>query len=929
MAGYGEHYGVGQFGEEGGGLFGPVIQNQRPAAGDTNVARSKPIYLEITDEDDDLSPSSIIIKVNSKVAWKDGAAQPGFAVTTAAIIDGFYFEIYPVGGLPPYGATFVYVYADDGTNSTEARYTFEVGGVITSFRFDDFDDNDTGTGELAVNPLAGNITEPVGSEIELDCPNSANCNWWSGIDQAPKAYFQVKDWMANKRTGVFWVETRLSGYDWTNDYTRAGLFIRLSSIDMWTLEFEPHGGNRIMVHRILDNVGSQRHDDGGKVVPNTTPHIYRILANTNGREIIIDDPDVGAVRMPANGIGFCASWDDGANWELIYSATMADLSLQDVGVHNIKWATGAGDNSQARFDYLEFGEFRMHAQVEASDEPINVYTRVNPEHRIVSPPKQLLEDKATVTDAGGPPAHQLGVGAGQLIPGPVNQSVGSIGSLPKQLLEDTAALPDRPGRTQQHQFPSRGEGLIISGLPEHRDRQFQQLLENALLQSLVSVDADYNRLTTDGYGHAHFTGDRVLLGWYYDTTGELWTTPTDPSFNGYGQDGYEYVAGVQQGGGPHAPWATESSSVNRSGRADFPDRALICYATTGHDGLDDTGIPKEVIIFDLDSLPTQLYMWMRFTFGPSGGSYTMMGRVNQKPTTLWMGNGVLVVGTTEGDYRGALHIIDFKAVGADCGHYMRSNNHYRWQRAGGIADRNVAGSGWNTSGVSPTLLINPEKIESVHGLADGNTTWLACAGEGSPIQMVKIDNSVPSQLISGTGDQGADNIEGTRLVLFDDDGWFWFVTNGALYRNIIDFREGLLYAQYFTTEGRGYNNKVALPYQPRTMVHSKNYIYLGTDHGVYRVDRGSLAIELIYTVSGGGGGGKAASPPAGELIAGSKEAIHHMSRMTISITDYIATASYFTGSATLLRLLDEAVIDGREYPDLSLPGCHFNIIVPD
>ncbi len=69
----------------------------------------------------------------------------------------------------------------------------------------------------------------------------------------------------------------------------------------------------------------------------------------------------------------------------------------------------------------------------------------------------------------------------------------------------------------------------------------------------------------------------------------------------------------------------EASSANRSNRDDFPDRVLVCYVADGNDLT-----PKEVVIFDLDSYPTQLYVWMRFTFAPSG-TYTMMGRVQQKP----------------------------------------------------------------------------------------------------------------------------------------------------------------------------------------------------------------------------------------------------------------------------------------------------------
>jgi hypothetical protein len=913
MAGYGEQYGVGQLGEEAGGAYGPDIQNRKPAAGATNVPRAMPIYLEITDADGDLAESSVILKVNGKVAWKNDAAQPGFSVTQAAITDGFYYEVHVVGGLPPHGRTIVEVYADDGTNTVSDSYTFEVGSAIFKLDSDDFDNS---TIDLITYAGNGIITEPAGTDIKLDCPNSLDCNWWYPTDLAPKAYFQAESWMRDSRTGVFAVTARASNWVSTDAQTRLGIFIRSDSANWYELCWRDDN-DAIRVHRALGAASASIYLSGAVSAPSVAPHIYKIISNARGRDVWVEDPDIGAIKALARQTLFYVSINDGSTWTLHFSEVLAvgdEIVPNDVGVAAVKWNAGAAANCQAYFDYLRFEELRAPAQAELSDEPYETAEIVNPG------PKTLLEDAAQLGSAGGPPAHQstAGGGAGLYLPGQVDQQERSNRRDPRFLLEDsvTKARLLTPNEEVKAIHGRHGLGPLV-GL-----QQPQVYLEDRVKQALVSIATNYNKATTDGAGHNHFTGDRVIKAFLYDTTGELWTTPTDPSFSGYGKDGYEYVAGVQQGGGPHASWATEGSGANRSNRVDFPDRVLVCYVA------DWNGFtPKEVVIFDLDSFPTQLYMWMRFTFGTSGGAYTMMGRVNQKVGSLWMGNGVLYVGTYEGDYRGGLHIVDFKATDQNCHHLIRSDNHYRWNAVNGIVNRNTT-TGLTTSGVSPSLRINPESVYSVHGLADANTTWLALGGEDDPVQVVEIEDSVPTAMHNGTGAQGDANVGATRHVLFDNDGWLWFTANGYLYRNIFDYKEGIIHAPTYSTEGRGYLNRVSLPHEPYAMSQSRRYIYLATDAGVYRVDKSSLELRLAYTVVDGGGIGKTGAAQSGEKIAGTKEKIQHLSTLAVDLTDYVATASYFNGSGTLLRILDEAVVDGRVHPDLDLPGCWFHIMMP-
>lgn len=110
----------------------PVLQNQIPAPGETDVLPGNNIVLEIIDVGAGLKASSVVLEVNNVVAWQSDAAQPGFAVGTAPVSNGLKYTIDPVADLPELSTVRIDVYAEDWAtvpNILDTFYEFQAGGV--------------------------------------------------------------------------------------------------------------------------------------------------------------------------------------------------------------------------------------------------------------------------------------------------------------------------------------------------------------------------------------------------------------------------------------------------------------------------------------------------------------------------------------------------------------------------------------------------------------------------------------------------------------------------------------------------------------------------------------------------------------------------------------------------------------------------------
>lgn len=105
----------------------PVISNQNPAPGATNVSVSAVISLEITDPGSGLDSTKTDLTVGGQNAVINGVAQPNFPTTITPITDGFRYEIQPVSALAPGTLINIGVYAEDlaGTpNVLNTSYSF-------------------------------------------------------------------------------------------------------------------------------------------------------------------------------------------------------------------------------------------------------------------------------------------------------------------------------------------------------------------------------------------------------------------------------------------------------------------------------------------------------------------------------------------------------------------------------------------------------------------------------------------------------------------------------------------------------------------------------------------------------------------------------------------------------------------------------------
>jgi hypothetical protein len=884
----------------------PVVANQWPVPNEEYAHPRGTVYLEITDADNDLVAGSVIIKLNGVTVWSGDAQQNNYAVTKTAITNGFSYEVQPPEPWGRASSVLVDTYADDGVNPVTDQYVFRIG-VAKYLLFQDLFNDGAQNARLTYDPNNGVITE-TGGELKLDGPDSLNCDWWTSVANAPKVYAAIPSLVHEYPAGVLMVESRLSNYaeSAANVSFGGGPMLYNDDQNVYFSGFYDYV-NDIRFERGISNSFSSRYNSGdGQVHPSTTAHRYRILWNNTGRDVTVD----GKTFLKGV-VYFWYSTDDGVTWVEAFNEAMALPRPQNFGVWFKKFNAGAY-NAQAYIDYLELWELLPDPEVKSIGED-----------RDAAPgPKGLFSDDVDLPTQSGDgtrhtyPAQPDGV--------TLVEDWDVKEPQPKALFQDSVAFPTQSGDNKLHKFPEQPEGVHLSEDWSVREPQPKALFQDAA-RHYLGIDTTYQIETLDSEGHQHFIGRRAIKAFLYDAKSEaaLWTTPTNPAFTGYGRDGYEYIAGVQQAGGPHAPWALETASVDRSSRASFPDRVLIVHAADG-----ENNTPAEIVIFDLDNYPTNLDVWMRFRFAASGATYYMMGRVNQKPTNIRMVNGVLVISTSEGDYRGGLHIVDFKATGQDCGHHIRSDNHFKWN--GTIATRNT--TGWTTSGVSPSLRINPESVYSISmhiDEDDPNRLWLAWAGEDTPVEAAYIDSSVPKKVYVGSGAQGSDNAGNVRQVFFDPQGWLWFSVDNWVYRTLQDYKEGMIHAPSDDLWGRGISNRVKLlPNFERViwMAFARDYIYAyGYPRGIYAIDRGTMEAHLAYTGAGDSGGGMANNPPDGELILGQTDQLSSMDTFDVDLASYLVTSVRLGGGASVIRMLDDKLTDSKEFPDLHMPSPWFHI----
>lgn len=421
----------------------------------------------------------------------------------------------------------------------------------------------------------------------------------------------------------------------------------------------------------------------------------------------------------------------------------------------------------------------------------------------------------------------------------------------------------------------------------------------------IGLPVQFRPDTLDPQAHVHFNGLNPTSLFYYRTAGEPWANPTTTNFTGYARDGFHYTNGVLDAGPVQAPWASESTSGNRSARDDFPLEALLVVTQ------------KELVIFDLDDYPVGLTVWMRFEFSGTSTNY-MAGGVDNCVTCCAMRNGTVVLGHKRNPTYGAVIIINFKNDGTpDVAHIVRSDNHWKWTSGYDLRDRNSAR--WVTTGVSPSLRINPIDVFSADIYDDGlGKAWVACAGDRASPHIIGIREEYPQWISTCSGkDVGAADSGNNRRVLFDESGWLWYAIDNKLFRAVFDYRGGVLLADQNRPRQKGV---VFYEADITALAQGRNFVYVGTTRGTYRVHKATLKANLAYTIAGGGGGGYDDNPPAGEILVGNNPAVRLLSALSTDkstilqvVTD---TKTGYLGGVTTIRVLDDFIINTRIYPDI-------------
>jgi len=739
-----------------------------------------------------------------------------------------------------------------------------------------FDDFDNSIVDIHTRPGNGIITEPAGTLLELDAPNSASCEWYSTTVDAPLAY-------VNHGGGTFYrYETRLTAFAHTTNSCLSGicvftdtLFANASYYMVWY-----PAENRI----IVDLNAASRLWNGPSNDPATTPHRYRIYVNQTGHGVVVMGA-TNAVAIANNSISFWYSVDDGATPYVHIGTRALDFTPSAAGVFLRKWAAGAGDNAQSSFDYFETSVALPEPEYE---------TVAGVQDEFAQAPPGTGGENYFV----GPKRHGTGLAGDILVPGPPGQTVGSIGPF------DVSASEDGAERLDQGGLPTHGEGLGVGHLfgIGHPAKQLSPVggAEDSRADEIARLGGEttYSTITVDAAFNAHFTQDAVLGAFFYDTAGEDWANPGTSLLTGFARDGTRYTGGAQDGGPVNAPWATEAFSVTRGTRDDFPEQVLIAWTA------------NSLVIFDLTNFPASLTMWMRFTVNTSA-------LLRQSITNVTMINGTLAV--SHNYSASGLFLVNFKGDSiATVAHLIRNDDHWRWN--GTIADRNGT-SLWVTSGVSPSLRVDSENNYDVSAYKDVPGTdkvWYAICGEDS-FRVIEVVDGIPQLAYQPAELNHPANIGDIRNVHFDERGWLWTSEQSRLWRHVFSYQGGSLISEYqkrpAQTGVNEYHQMVNLPDEITGLAAARNHIYCATAKGIYRVERGSMVWELYFSIAGGGG--------TKEVVFGDSAPIDWLRTFSFQNSSYVSVAT--KQGVTLIRLFDDFAIEAISHPDLDEPGAFFNI----
>ncbi len=794
--------------------------------------------------------------------------------------------------------------------------------------FDDFNDATPPVeGVWRVRPRAGSITEPAGSRLVLSYLAGADTRWTTGVGGAPAAVYPMNIGSWSLLTGysqTFYVETLL------NAFTGTG----------------PHEGGLVFFSQLFDTLNDYGHlfyfrsTDGALVVRPVTNGThgapvagvgsigapgtiyFRVYYNPfksggydqyNIPEVL---SDVDSYTLLPGWAAFYYKTSPGGSWARLYQVDLAAL-----GGSFSPWFFGLYGGTSASPGFFTAGSWGF--------DYLSAYQVPSP---AAGAPDSSEGGTLRIETTSAEETVKVDV------PQPVSSS-GSIGASvelrPTASAEEQARVipPSFVGATPTNRTPLTQLHLraapseVIAVAPE-----FPASAEESI-GIVAGQTPTFHQGNSDSEGHPYFIGTRVYHQTYYDATLDVWHTPS-PTFNGFGRDGYLYVNGVIQP--TQAPWRTEAAGADRSARRDFPLRAMICTTQ------------KEVVIFDLDSWPTSIKVWMRFRLGADSSNYYFIGRGDNTVRKATMKNGLLAVGLLNTSWEvGGIVLIDFKTQGQYAGNLIRSDNHWRLISGKTIANRNTTGL-WETFSSGHRLSSNYVQWVDIFQLWaywNDAVSYLAVGGEDG-IEMIYYTSRTSTAQVDGVGaggyrgtlSAGANNSLYTPAVVFDEDGWLWWSSGPRVYRSVMDH----MWASNFIqgqSASLNYDARITPPYAELNHVFQNlpnpsvgvgdqvvchalqplgRYIFAGTNVGVFRIDRVTLEWIFCYSIVGYLGGGRLNTPPAGEIIAGDQPFVGRMHAFRTTESDYLVVstvqgmtsampyhAAKGKGAVTIIRLYDD------------------------
>lgn len=742
-----------------------------------------------------------------------------------------------------------------------------------------YEDFTTDLGDLYSTAGNGSVSVDSGNAL-IQTPGSVECNWWNTTYNCPIVYGIIDEHLASPNVLVriewnYLSQTLVSG----TNYARTVFSIHASSTYAY---WWWHRAETALwqINRNINGASSALTSETNLMIP---PAFTRVYLNRTNHTVGV--PGISISLAP-----WCIAWAYSLNGEDWFHFASYDISALN-GQGDLKFGVALLSTYTAPAYDLRVDNVYLH---EWEGELVKQIPYDGNKHQMGAVDEVVYDSREEgeyfIPGVGAPKEKE--------VTAPIHAGIKDEA--------DFINLPTVPAQKSWF-YPEIGGGYFMRGLDYDVGQRFPHsgVLDEGETDWRLGGPVQFRPDTSDSLSHNHFIGLNPICIFYYRATDESWANPTTTSFTGFARDGYHYTDGVLDSGPVSAPWAAESSGSNRSNRFDFPYESLLVVTE------------EELVIFDLDDFPTDLTVWMRFILNGST-SFNMIGGENKSINSCSMRNGILVVGLTQISAIGGVVIINFRNDGdEEVAQLIRSDNHYRWATGYDITHRNAAH--YTTSGVSPSLQVGPEYMYSVDIYDDGDgKAWVACSGEDLSPNIIGIENEKPQWISICKGRHIGDyNVGDVRKVLFDENGWLWFSINNYLFRSVFDYQGGILIADQNNPRQRGISFQEPLI---TALAQGRNYIYVGTNRGVYRVHKGSLNTNLIYTVADGGGGGYDNSPPAGELLSGENSVINHLSVISIDKCSILQVGmkakTGYLGGITTIRLLDDVIIGDREYPDI-------------